>query len=760
MKKSLAEVRQEASFDWLLQAAEVDDLVTARRATPETAGSFAKIPGTVAPELAAALKRQGISQLYAHQAEAIRHACAGRHVVPVTSTNSGKSMSYSLPMLSEAVRNPVSRSLAIYPTKALAADQRVALESLVKDAELDIKVGAFDGDTPQAKRKWARENASVLLVNPDILHATILPSHSDWADFFKNLKYVAVDELHYWRGVLGSHVAHVLGRLRRVCEFYGSSPVFICTSATIANAREFAETMLGADVEVIDQSGAPQAPIDTVLIDPAQGDDGDKLAPQDDVAVSLVVEAITADTSIIVFVRTRRSVEVLVRKIRRMLERGRLPGGLVSGYRGGYQPKERRAIEAGLRNGKIRGVIATNALELGIDIGPLDVSVVVGWPGSVAGVQQMWGRAGRRGEPSLRVFVAGDDPVSQYVVRVPQWFWGQAPEAAYIAPDTPGIVLPQARCELYELSVSGGDCLPGLDAAHSEVLMKELERRGDAFMHGDTWRWMGFGSPAATVSIRGGMDQVQVFDEVGEVVGEVDIDAAISELHPKAVYQHGRQQVLIKKLDIKKRQAWGKRTRVNYYTKPTVVPTLYVEEEEKGRRDSGAMTVSWGPVNVHRKVVAYTKVSIETGQSLGGEPVDLKGRTLKTDGMWVLPDLDVVVRAAGAEPRKALEGVAHALRIVGSLMSMTDIRDLQGCVGAAPGAPNRSAVFLHEMVRGGTGVTTRLAERVPQLLETAMDLLDQCPCSVGCPNCTGPGGRERPLKPLVRRLLAGLHGGA
>ena len=746
-------------FNWLLKAADLGDLVVARRTSPATAGKYATIPGTVAPELVAALKRQGISKLYAHQAEAIRHACDGHNVVPVTSTNSGKSMSYTLPMLSEVVRNPASRSMMIFPTKALAADQRVSLETLVKDAGLDIKVGTFDGDTPQAKRKLARENASVLLVNPDVLHTTILPSHSQWADFFKNLKYVAVDELHYWRGVLGSHVAHVLGRLRRIYEFYGSNPVFICTSATIDNAREFAQTMLGDDVVVIDKSGAPQAPIDTVLIDPLQGDD-DTPAPHENVAVSLTVEAITADTSIIVFVRSRRSVEVLVQKIRRALERGGIAGDLVYGYRGGYKAKERRAIEAGLRDGQIKGVIATNALELGIDIGPLDVSVVVGWPGSVAGVHQMWGRAGRRGEPSLRVFVAGGDPVSQYVVKVPQWFWGQVPEAAYIAPDTPGIMLPQARCELYELPVSGGDSLPGLDAPHTEVVMKELERRGDAFVCDHTWRWIGSGSPAATVSIRGGMDQVQVIDEVGKVIGEVDIDAAMSELHPEAVYQHGRQQVLIKKLDIKKRQARGKRTRVAYYTKPTVVPTLYVDGEEKGRWDSIAMTVSWGPVNVHRKVVAYTKFSIETGRHLSRESVDLTGRTLKTDGLWILPALDVVVQAAGAKPERALEGVAHALRIVGSLMSMTDTRDLQGCVDDAPGHLDRHAVFLHEMVWGGMGVTAQLAERVPQLLEMALDLLDRCPCSGGCPNCTGPGGSKRSLKGAARRVLVGLLRGA
>ena len=253
---------------------------------------------------------------------------------------------------------------------------------------------------------------------------------------------------------------------------------------------------------------------------------------------------------------------------------------------------------------------------------------------------------------------------------------------------------------------------------------------------------------------------MQVFDEQRKVVGEVDIEAAMTDLHPQAVYQHGKQQILIEELDFKKRQARGKRTRVNYYTQPTVVTKLYVKEAEKGRWDSSTMVVFFGSVHVHRKVVACTKVSIGTGQRLGQEPVELEGRTLKTDGMWILPALDVVVQAAGVEPKVALQGVAHALRIVGSLMSMTDTRDLRGDVDVAPGHPNRLAVFLHEMVWGGTGVTAQLAERVPQLLETAIALLDQCPCSGGCPNCTGPGGRERSLKGVVRRVLSGLAGEA
>jgi len=740
----------------LLAAAGLGGCVAARHVLPTRSAQWVDIPSVVPPPLARALHARGMAHLYSHQAEAVTRIAQGEDVVTSTETNSGKSLVYTLPSLAVTIVDPGARALWTHPTKALAADQIVALESLIRDTGCPIEVGTFDGDTPQHRRKRVRDRASIILANPDILHYTLLSSHPAWASFFANLQIVVIDELHYWGGITGSHVAHVLGRLRRICRHYGADPRFIFTSATIENAKPFAEAMLGSPVSLVERSGAPQEAHELVVANPFATDSGD----QDDLAVAsscaLLTAAIERGISIITFVQSRRLVEVLLRRTRHALRRRGLSADLVSGYRGGYLPEERRAIERGLRDGSILGVIATTALELGIDIGPLVVSVVLGWPGSIAAVHQMWGRAGRRGTPSLRVFLASDDPVSQFVVRNPDWFFKQSPEAAYIAPGAPDVALRQAQCAAYELAIDKNEQLPGLDQDHTCAVMTELKQRGLVVVRENRHHWIGRDAPARRVSIRGAMDQVQILDHQGRVLAEVDADTADQYVHPGAIYLHDDQQLEIVHYDPRARKAKGVSVQVTYFTRPVVKSSICIQEEHLSCETANA-SAGWGQLRVHRLVVAFSRISLQTGRALDHESLSLPPRTLFTEGIWITLAPSVLSRIQGYDQQRVSEGVAHALRVVGAVLSMCGHRDIQTRV-TRTGLELNQTVFLHDTKRGGSGIAAGLYARLPELLDEAVRLVDGCPCTAGCPRCTGPGDAVEGLREDVRKVLRGMKG--
>src|SRR5580698_7869209 len=435
-----------------------DSPVRAIRKLPARAGEFVDFPASLAPALRQALITRGIRQLYTHQGAAFEHSSAGRNVVVVTPTASGKTLCYNLPILNRLMDDPEARGMHLFPTKALAEDQLQEFQAAIDAAGKDIRAFTYDGDTPQDARRAIRERANVILTNPDILHSGILPHHTKWAKCFENLRYVVIDELHYYRGVYGSHLANLLRRLRRICEFYGSSPQFICCSATIANPKELAEALTESQFELVDRNGAPSGEKYFVFYNPPVVNKqlGIRRGYLQETR-RIAIEFVERHQQTLVFANSRLATEILVKYLRDAIERGPLPGDAVRGYRGGYLPRERREIERKLRDGEIRAVVATNALELGVDIGSLDAVVMAGYPGSIASSWQRAGRAGRRQSASLAVLVASSAPLDQYVVEHPEYFFEGSPEHAHINADNLEILINHLKCAAFELPIRDGE---------------------------------------------------------------------------------------------------------------------------------------------------------------------------------------------------------------------------------------------------------------------------------------------------------------
>src|SRR5690349_2706523 len=479
---------------------QTDSPVRAIHHQPAREGEFAELPAGVDDRLIQALERRGIARLYTHQADALNAVRQGKNIVVVTPTASGKTLCYNLPVLDLLLRDPGARAMYLFPTKALAEDQLHEMESAIESLGADLRAFTYDGDTPQDARKAVRQRANVVLTNPDMLHSGILPHHTRWARYFENLRYVVIDELHYYRGVYGSHLANLLRRLRRVCEFYGSRPVFICSSATIANPRELAEALTGEEFELIDQNGAPSGEKFFIFYNPPV------VNRQLGIRRSYIHETrrmamkfIEAGLQTLVFANNRLATEVLITYLKDACDRGPLPSDTVRGYRGGYLPRERREIERQLRAGDIRAVVATNALELGIDIGSLDAVVMAGYPGTIASSWQRAGRAGRRQSTSAAVMVASSAPLDQYIVEHPEYFFGRSPEHAYVNPDNLEILLSHLKCAAFELPLRDDERFGRHDTAD---LCRFLEEAGVLHHSAGAWHWTSQTYPADATSLR------------------------------------------------------------------------------------------------------------------------------------------------------------------------------------------------------------------------------------------------------------------
>jgi DEAD/DEAH box helicase domain-containing protein len=744
----------------LLASAEFTPLIRAHRQIEPRPPRHAPWPSSVDPRLVDALRRRGIEALYTHQAAAYQAAADRHNLVVVTPTASGKTLCYNLPVLDAVAKDEAARALYLFPTKALAADQLVELRALAGAAELGLKTHTYDGDTPANIRSVVRAAGQVVITNPDMLHSAILPHHTKWFKLFENLRYVVIDELHTYRGLFGSHVANVVRRLRRICRHYGSDPTFICASATIANPRELAEAMLEAPVQLIDDNGAPSGRRHVLVINPPVanvelGIRGSALLTGQRLAERLIGGGVQT----IAFARSRTSVEVLTSYLRETFAPAPGHAHSIRGYRGGYLPNERHEIEAGLRDGRVRGVVATNALELGIDIGSLDAAISIGYPGTIASTWQQMGRAGRRAGTSLSALVCSSSPVDQFLAAHPDYLFDSSPEHGLINPDNLYVLMNHLRATSFELPVPGAERF-GLE--ETPLLLDVLQE--DGYLRraeDDRYYWSHENFPASTFSLRtGAPENVVIVDTTGDrhrVLGEVDLFAAPLLVHEKAIYIHQGIQHHVDRLDWEERKAYVTRTDVDYYTDADLGVTLKVLEvadeadvQPAGLRQRGEVMVAW-------KVTMFKKLKYHTHENVGWGSISLPEQEMHTTATWLVPPAELVNRYDRDTLDGALIGFSRIAQTTAALLLMSDPRDVGVLAQVQAPFTGRPTLYLYDTVPGGVGLTERLFTMVDQLLAACRDAVVTCPCADGCPACVGPaievGARG---KQVVGELLAGM----
>ncbi len=742
---------------------------------PAREAQFRPMPGWVRPELAAAYRAKGIERLYSHQAAAAELARAGKDFVVVTPTASGKTLCYNLPVLNAVLENPDTRALYLFPTKALAQDQLTELHDLAQRLDDCFGVFTYDGDTPGDARKAIRERGHIILTNPDMLHAGILPHHTRWTRLFENLRYIVLDELHTYRGVFGSHLANVLRRLARVARFYGSQPQFICCSATIANPGELAGQLIERETGVVEENGAPAAEKLFVFYNPPMVNRnlGIRRSYLNETA-RVAKELLARKLQTIVFANSRLHTEVLLTYLRKA--NPAKPGGPepIRGYRGGYLPGERREVERGLRDGHVRGVVATNALELGIDIGSLDASVMAGYAGSIASTWQRAGRAGRRTGTSCAVLVASSAPLDQFIVQHPDYFFGRSPEHAYVQPDNLEILVNHLKCAAFELPIAPDDKLGGADVPE---LCQRLADAGFLHRSGGHWHWVQEAYPADTVSLRSvtsdnfviinlGSDLPSDGDGRPEVIGEVDFSSALTTVHPKAIYLHQGQQYHVERLDFDERKAYVRPVDVDYYTdaiRYTQVRVLEIAEQE---RIAGPAARAHGDVLVRSQVIGFKKIKFFTNENVGDGTLELPENEMHTTAFWITlerPLLEALPFPL-SDRQSGIFGLLYALESMATLLLMCDRRDLGTAVGERPPSPGVETtwqefttattdpaqmkeffepnLYLYDAYPGGIGFSEPLYRVHDLLLQRTRELIAACPCESGCPSCVGPAGEK------------------
>jgi DEAD/DEAH box helicase domain-containing protein len=706
---------------------------------PARVPRFAAFPAALNSPVREALERRGIDKLYSHQAEAFEYVSAGKNVVVVTPTASGKTLCYNLPVLQSIVENPDARALYLYPTKALTYDQLDDLMQWANDltGADGLGVYSYDGDTPQDARSAIRSKAHVVLTNPDMLHKGILPHHTKWTRLFENLKYVVVDELHTYRGVFGSHLANVFRRLERICEFYGSRPQFICTSATISNPKELAEKLTGRPFEFIQESGAGEGEKHVFFYNPPVvnkqlGIRRSYVKESQHIAAAFLKRNIPA----IVFANSRLITEILVRYLKESVERGPVPEETVVGYRGGYLPNERRRIERGLRDGRIRGVVSTNALELGIDIGSLDVSILAGYPGSIASSWQRIGRAGRRSGTSVAVLVASSNPLDQFIVNHPDYFLNQPPEMALINPDNIHILISHLQCATFELPFGVDERFGGHDV--SEIL-EFLRDRGFVHRAGSKWHWTNDTYPADSISLRSvSSDNFVIVETTGEakIIGEVDYSSAFSTLHEKAIYLHQGQQYFVHQLDIPERRAYVRQVDTDYFTDAITYTKVRILETAETAAEH-----NHGEVHVADQVVGFKKIKFYTMENVGSGDLNLPAQEMHTTSYWIVVPHELFnsLPYSTTERINGLHGLAYALAHLSCVFLMCDRRDVGCAVEAHPADPAfQPIIFIYDNFPGGIGLSRPLYEIREQVLSATLELIRSCSCKDGCPSCVGP----------------------
>ncbi|MGB7589594.1 MAG: DEAD/DEAH box helicase [Solirubrobacterales bacterium] len=728
MAKSLLETPWAIAID----PARRDGRIVAESSEEDRKAKRVAMPKSLDPGFAEALSRAGVDRLYSHQREALE-AAAHSHLVITSGTASGKSLAFNLPVLDGIARDSKRRALYLYPTKALAQDQARKLGALRPPG---LREAIYDGDTPREERPAIRRRNNLVLTNPDMLHVGLLPNHKSWGDFFANLGWVVVDEAHTYRGVFGSHVANVLRRLRRLARAYGADPRFLLASATIANPLELAERLVGLPFQLIDDDGAPStgreiAMWNPPLLDKASGARRSSLSEAAELLASLVSQGVRT----ICFLKSRRGIELIQRFTREaLLANGRRDlAERIAPYRGGYTPQQRRDIEARLAAGELLAVVATDALELGIDIGELDAAICVTFPGTVASLRQMWGRAGRR-RRGLAVYVAGQDALDQFFCRHPDEFIGRPVEAAILDPENEQIAARHLIAAAYEMPLTDSDDevfgVGWRERAGRLVTAGELRQAGGRLMP----RSSGF--VAGKIPLRSASaDSVAVIERgSGEMLGLVEAERAFTTVHPGAIYLHLGRSYEVEELDVEGRRAVVSNFDGDWYTRPKMDTEIYIEQVREQRQVAGVQ-LNFGEVSVSEQVIAFQRVSIADQKAIDIVGLDLPEQHFVTQALWyVLPD-----KLSGALPSNVLLGALHATEhgqiAVLPLIAMCDRWDIGGLSTNIHFQTGRPTIFIYDGHPGGVGITMRGYEQFEQLLGDAARLIAECPCDDGCPSC-------------------------
>jgi len=709
-------------------------------------GSYAPFPDDIDPELARVFADRGIEKLYTHQLQAYRAVRNGKNLLVVTPTASGKTLCYNLPVLQGLLEDPEAKGLYIFPTKALAQDQQAELNGIILSGPLPLKVATYDGDTPQSSRVAARDTGRIIITNPAILHSGILPNHPKWIRFLGRLSYIVIDEIHIYRGVFGSHMTNLIRRLKRITEFYGSRPLFILCSATIGNPEELARRILEEDVETVDENGAPSGEKHVILYNPplvdrVQGIRRGVVLESRRLAVRFLEKGVKT----IVFARSRVNTELIAGYINRTLasfftDNHRIR---VESYRGGYLPNERRKIEQGLRDGSIQGVVSTNALELGIDIGGLDVSILAGFPGSIASTWQQAGRAGRRNTTSLVILVASAAPVDQYLITHPDYLFGASPESAYIDPDNLFILMAHLKCALFELPFKAGSRFGG----PVDELLSYLEEEGGCRYAEGTYYWADRSYPAEQVSLRSASNENVVIIDVscgggGEVIGEMDRPSAKEMLFEGAVYIHRGEQYMVTRLDIANKRCEVRPCDGNFYTDGIVKRDIKIlhrdlEEERMG------MNVILGDILVRSQVTKFKKIRFASHENIGYGDIFLPEEEMHTRALACVFDGETAAgRAFQALPEMTREqvmaGIGTLVQNVSPFFLLCDKGDIGVAERLRDPELDLPALFIYDSCPGGTGLSEGFLDRMPEIFAAAFELVSDCPCERGCPSCIGP----------------------
>lgn len=695
------------------------------------------LPSSVDDRIKNALQKRGIGELYSHQYSAYETLRNGQNIVAVTPTASGKTLCYNLPVLQSIAENDANRALYIFPTKALAQDQKSELNEIINEMGIDIKSYTYDGDTSPAIRQVVRKASHIVITNPDMLHSAILPHHTKWVSLFENLKYVVIDELHTYRGVFGSHVANVIRRLKRICKFYGSNPIFICTSATIANPKELAEQLTGNPMRLIDDNGAPSGRKHFVFYNPPIVNKPLNIRKSATVEVNnLAKEFLKNKIQTIVFARSRVRVEIILSHLQELVK-NRIGSKSIRGYRGGYLPKQRREIERGLRDGDILGVVSTNALELGVDIGQLQVCVMTGYPGSVASTWQQAGRAGRRHGEALILMVASSTPIDQYIVQNPEYFFDRSPESARINPENLIILVDHLKCAAYELPFNENEEFGPLDV--KEILEYLVEERV-IHQNGDKFYWANQSFPAGNISLRSASQENVVIVDQSEtanvrIIGEMDRFSAMTLLHDEAIYLHEGVQYQVEKLDWEHKKAYVREVDVEYYTDANLAVQLKVLEIDKtvNRRES---SINYGDVTINILPSIFKKIKLTTFENIGSGPIYLPEEELHTSATWLeLKEVDSTLGEKTLE--QLLQGIANVLGHIVPIHVMCDRNDIHVVAQIKAAHTQLPTIFLYDHYPGGIGLAEDVYKRFDHVRDAAKNLIRKCPCKDGCPSCIG-----------------------
>jgi len=718
---------------------------------------WADWPAWVHPDLRKTLNAYRYERLYTHQRLAADLAHEGRNVCVVTPTASGKTLCYNLPVLDAMVRKTGARALYLFPTKALSQDQVAELNGVVEQLPEGIRAHTYDGDTPSSTRAVLRESGEIIVTNPYMLHSGILPNHVKWTDLFQGLKYVVVDELHAYRGVFGSHVANVFRRLRRIARHYGADPVFLASSATIANPAEHARKLLGVPVELVERSGSPRGERHFAIYNPpvVNRDLGlranalEEVRRLSDLFGGGAVQAIY-------FVRSRQMVEVLTKYLKdRNRDRG-FPHETVCAYRGGYLPKLRRTIERGLRTGEIHEVVSTNALELGVDIGSLDVAVLTGYPGTLASTMQQAGRAGRRAGLSLALLICRSTAMDQYIAVHPEYVFDRPQESAVIDPDNLIVFVNHLKCAAFELPFDEGADFGG-NPVTTEVL--EYLAREARILHkaGGRYHWMAEAYPAEDVSLSSAdVDYFVVLDEErNTVMAEVDRPDAMTQIHEGAIYGHQGEQFLVTRIEYDQRRAYAKRVNPDYFTEAEVDVDVRVLHADESRAGEG-FELWRGEVGVKTLATVYKKIKFYTRENVGAGEIDLPPEEMETTAAWMLLDRPTALDLGLGDPRNAggWSGLGYLLHHLLPIYLGCNVSDVRRKTEIKSAEFEMPSLFLIDNAPGGVGLAEKVHELWPQLLRTAREVIEGCPCAAGCPACVGPGRKVgTPGKEIARAIL-------